>query len=204
MDRPVVARKASPAVRPVVARDPPHGVRRVLEGLGHPEAAVQGAEDAHYQADRAAAEVLRLAQLLADHRELGQRRGEHLVLQSLITHQDEAEDRRGEQEQREQRNERVVGEHPSQIAAEIVEELVDHRERESRPPVSALKPVQTLRGRHTNRLTAPRQALAAHGPAVGRRVTPVLRMSYVGVTGAARLPRASGHGAGPVGNSETG
>ena len=150
-------------VRPVVARDPPHRVRRVLEGLGHPEAAVQGSEDAHYQAGRAAAEVLRLAQLLADDRELGQRRGEHLVLQSLITRQDEAQDRRGEQEQREQRNERVVGEHPGQIAAEVVEELVDHRQRESRPPVRALKPVQTLRGRHTNRLTARRQALAARG-----------------------------------------
>jgi hypothetical protein len=97
-------------VRPVVARHCPHGVVRVLEGLRRSQPSVEASGDPYDEADRASAQALGLGQVPADHRELLQRRCQHLVLQPLVTCQHEAQDRPEHQQQREQRNETVVGE----------------------------------------------------------------------------------------------
>ena len=52
----------------------PGGVHRVLHGLGHAQAAVEGAQDADGQVDRAATEALGVAELATDDGELAQRR----------------------------------------------------------------------------------------------------------------------------------
>ena len=49
---------------------------------------------------------------------------------SGVALQHEAEDRGGQQQQREDRDERVVGDDRGQVVALVVEELVDHRERD--------------------------------------------------------------------------
>jgi hypothetical protein len=128
-------------VRPVVARHSPHGVIRILEGLRHSQPAVERSHDPHDEADRSAAQALRPGQVPADNRKLVHGRCEHLVLQPRVTSQHEAEDRREQQQQREQRNEPVVGEQRGQIGAKVVEVLVGHREREARPVVFPLKTV---------------------------------------------------------------
>jgi hypothetical protein len=93
----------------------------------------------------------------ADHRKVAQRRSEHLLLQPVITRQDEAQ-RRRQQQQREQRHEPVVGQQCRQAGTEVVEVLGGHREREARRVVLSLKPVQAFRDRHIQHLTAHRPA----------------------------------------------
>ena len=55
--------------------------------------------------------------------------------------QHEAEDRHQQQKQRKQRQKPVVGDQRRQVATLVIDELVDHRQRETRPPVAALKTV---------------------------------------------------------------
>jgi hypothetical protein len=82
-----------------------------------------------------------LAQLAADHRELSQRRIQQLRLQMRIAVQHEAENRHQQQKQRKQRQEPVAGDQRRQVAALVIDELVNHSQRETRPPVAALKAV---------------------------------------------------------------
>jgi hypothetical protein len=85
-------------VGPVPARDGPDGVQRVLERLGHPQPAVQADQDPDDQRRRVALEVADVAaQLVADHRELAERRVDHVALQVRMAVQDEAQDRREQQ-----------------------------------------------------------------------------------------------------------
>ena len=52
------------------------------------------------------------------------------LLQLRVALEHEAEHRRGDQQQREDRDERVVGDDRGEVVALVVEELVDDRERE--------------------------------------------------------------------------
>jgi hypothetical protein len=76
--------------------------------------------------------------LVADDGELGQRGVEHLPLEVRAAVQPVAEERVHQQQQRKQRDDAVVGDLGGQVAALVVEELVDHRQRQAGPPVLPL------------------------------------------------------------------
>jgi hypothetical protein len=67
--------------------------------------------------------------LVADDRELGERGVQHLLLEVLAVVQPVPEERGQEQQQRKQRHDTVAGDLRGEIAALIVEELVNHRQR---------------------------------------------------------------------------
>ena len=164
---PTVAPKASPAqaahaqgdrVRSLVAGHGPRPVERVLRRPGGAETAVERAEDPDRQSDAAALERVHvLAQLAADDRELGERRVDQPVLEAGIPLQHEAEDGHEQEQQREQRQEPVVGDQRRQVGALVVAELVDHREGEAQPAVTALVGVYRVdnRARHRPRRRLP-------------------------------------------------
>ena len=68
----------------------------------------------------------------------GERRVQQLVLQVGVALQHEAEDRHKQQQQREQRQEPVVGDQRGEVGALIVGELVDDGDGEAQPAVPAL------------------------------------------------------------------
>ena len=76
------------------------------------------------------------AELVADDRQLRQRRVEHLLLELGVAAEDEPEDLGAEQQQREDREEGVVGDDDGEVRRLVVEVLVDHgdRQTEHRPP----------------------------------------------------------------------
>jgi len=97
-----------------------NGFGRLFRGTAHAvfiaywtacatERAVERADDADHQPDRTPADAARFAEFAADHRELAQGRVQHPLLQCRITAEHEPEHRGQQQEQREQRHERVVG-----------------------------------------------------------------------------------------------
>ncbi len=71
-----------------------------------------------------------LAELVADDRELAQRSVEQAVAEHRVVLDEEAQDRRRDQQQREDRDERVVGDDRREIGPLVVEVLVDDRDRE--------------------------------------------------------------------------
>ena len=77
-------------------------------------------------------EALGPAELVTDDRERREGGVEHLVLELGVALEDEAEDRRGQQQQREDRDEGVVGHRRREVVALVVEELVEDREREAK------------------------------------------------------------------------
>jgi hypothetical protein len=103
----------------------------VLDRLRHAQAAVQRAEDADHHAGEATAELVRRPQLVADDRELAQRGVDEALLELRVAGQEVAEDRRGEQEEGEQRDEGVVGDQRGEVGAGVVEVLVDDGDRET-------------------------------------------------------------------------
>src|SRR5699024_7633020 len=135
-------------VRPAVARHRPGNVQQVLHRLAQPERTVQRGDGSDDHRGSAALESLRPLKLATDDRKLVQRRVEDLVAQLRLALQDEPEDRGTDQQQREDRDERVVGDHRRQQVSLVVEELVDHRDREADHPVPSLEPVQRVRNCH--------------------------------------------------------
>jgi len=136
-------------VQPAVARDGQRHAQGVLGGLAQPHRAVQGGERTDDDRRRASLEAAGLPELGADDRELVQCRVEHLSLQVLVALQDEAEHRGRDQEHREDRDERVVGDDRGQVVALVVEELVGHPEREPDDGVTTLEVVDAVHdGRH--------------------------------------------------------
>jgi len=92
-DQHQTAQSALQRVRPLVTRHPPDHVHRVLHRLGHPQAAVDRAEDTEKQGDPAAADPARVGQFRAHHRELADRRREDLLLQVRAALEQEVQDR---------------------------------------------------------------------------------------------------------------
>jgi hypothetical protein len=93
-----------------VARHAPYLVQRVLGGLDDAQATVQAAQYADDQARHAAVERVNVrGDLIADHRELGERGVQHLPLEVLAVVQSVPEERGQEQQQRKQRHSTVVG-----------------------------------------------------------------------------------------------
>ena len=116
-------------IRPPATRHGPDHVHRVLDRVGDTERAVHGDQQAHREGDAVAAKSVRVAELVADHGELPERRVEDAMLERRVVLQHEPEDRREQQEQREQRQEPVVGDQRRQVDALIVVELVEGRQR---------------------------------------------------------------------------
>ena len=85
---------------------------------------------------------MRLRQLIADDRKLAECRLQDLALQFGMTDEDDAQRGGQQQQQRKQRHEGVVGDQRSQIAALVINILVDHRNDEAHRAVSLLQPVQ--------------------------------------------------------------
>jgi hypothetical protein len=108
--------------------------------LRQPYSVTRGADDQGSAA--AGARVHAVAQLASEHGELGQSRVQQPGLQVRIAVQHQAEDRHKQQQQREQRQEPVIGDQRREVAALIVGELVDDRDREADPAMAALEAVQ--------------------------------------------------------------
>ena len=142
-----------------MSRHRPGDVHRVLQRLGDAERAVERDERADDQRDAAALQALRVAELVADDRELAQRRVEDPTLQIGIALQHEPENRRQQQQEREQRQEAVVRDQRGEVRALILGELVDDGDREARPPVASLERVESLRHAHGRR---PRRSSTTH------------------------------------------
>ncbi len=85
-----------------------------------------------------------VAQLRPDHREVGERRVEHPVLQAGVALERVAEQRHEHEQQREDREERVVGHARGQVATLVVGELLAHREREAEHGVPLLHAVEAV------------------------------------------------------------
>ena len=83
-------------------------------------------------------------QLRADHGEVGERRVEHAALQVGIALERVAEQRDEDEQQREDREERVVRDARGQVAALILGELLAHGEREAEHRVPLLEAVEPL------------------------------------------------------------
>ena len=132
---------AGEGVGPGVARDHPGGVARVLQRLPDAEPAVERREPTDEQTHRPTAEGAGRPQLVADDRELRQRRVEDAVLPLRLPLEDEADRSRQQQQRGEERQEPVVREQCAQVAAEVVEELVDDRDGEADERVTTLDPV---------------------------------------------------------------
>lgn len=132
-------------VRSLVARHGPRPVERILRSARGSQAAVKRAQDPDRQPDTAALERVHvLAQLAADDRELGERRVDQPRLQVGIPLEHEAEDGHQQEQQREQRQEPVVGDQRRQVGTLVVAELVGHGERKAQPAVTALVGVDRI------------------------------------------------------------
>jgi hypothetical protein len=116
----------------------------VLQGLRDTEGAVQRDQATDDHGGIAALESLRVAQLVADDRELAQRRVEDPLLEVAVLFEHEAEYRRQQEEQRKERQETIKGDQRGQIRALVLEELVDDGDRKPGPAVSPLVPVDPL------------------------------------------------------------
>ena len=151
-----------------VTRNRPGDVHRVLQRLSDTEGAVQRDQATDDHGGAAAMESLRVAQLVADDRELAQRRVEDPLLQVAVVLEQEPEQRRQQEQQREERQEAVERDQRRQIRTLVLEELVDHREGEPGPTMSPLVPVEPLCHLHAG---APPHRFSARsaGTDAGRR-----------------------------------
>jgi hypothetical protein len=89
-----------------------------------------------------------LPQLRTNDREVLQRRAEQRLLQSGIVLQRETQQAHQQQQQRKQRDETVIRDQRGQIAALVVDELVDHPQREAQPGMTPLEVIQSSRYAH--------------------------------------------------------
>ena len=154
-----------------VLRHRPGDVHRVLGRLRDSQRSVDDADGTDHDRRRAPLQTFGSGELVADHRELAQRGVEDLLLEVGVVLQHEAEDRRGHQQQREQRQEAVVGHQRGQVVALIVAELVDDRDREAEPLVPPLVGVEAIVKCHRRLPVAARRltecGLVKHGSSIG-------------------------------------
>ncbi len=83
-------------------------------------------------------------ELIADDRELAERGVQDAGLGLGRTFEHEAQHRDEHEQQREQRDEPVVGDQRRELAGLVVAELLDHRRGEAEPAVALLEAVQRL------------------------------------------------------------
>ena len=142
-----VPRKAAP---PAVGNAPDR-VRGVLHGRADAARPEQRAEQADHQSEAGLVQAVDVAlQLVPDDRELGERGVEDLGLQRPVGLQDDAQHRHQDQQQREDREDGVVGAQCRELSGVVVPELLDHRygEREQGlPALDRVGPAEQCRGR---------------------------------------------------------
>ena len=95
-------------IRSHVSGHRPHRVHRVLASQSDTEATVETTDDSDHQTRDTAADLLRIAQVVTDHRKLMQRRVQDLLLKLRVARQHEAENGREQQKKRKERDEAVV------------------------------------------------------------------------------------------------
>ena len=145
-----------------VARHRPGDVHRVLQRLSDTEGAVERDQATDNEGHAAALETLRIAQLVADDRELAQRRVEDPLLEVAVVLEQEPKHRRQQEEQREERQETVERDQRRQEGTLVFEELVDHRKGKPGPTMSSLVPVKPLSHPHAGAPRAIGPALLIH------------------------------------------
>ena len=109
------------------------------------EAAEQQADDADRQRAGAAFQRMDVAlQLVADDRELAERRVQDAGLVLRVAFEHEAEHGHEHEQQREQRDEAVVGDQRRELPGAVVAELLDHRGGKAQPRVALLDAVERV------------------------------------------------------------
>ena len=191
-------------VRPAVPRHRPGDVGGVLGGLTEAERAVRRGERADHDRRRAALQAPGASELVAHDGELAQRRVEQPFAQGRVVLEEEAQDRGGDEQQREDRDERVERDDRREVRTLVVEVLVDDRQREADDRVASLEPVDRSR---TQLLMARygRSGMAAAATASNRSrsSTEPSRRTVAGSIRMSRLRRTSlgrpleSHGPGP-------
>jgi len=140
--RPQPPGQPPPEVGAVPAGDVPDVVHGVLEALGDPETAPEGAEDADDQGQARALDGPDAAfDLGPEHRELPGQGLDHVLLELGVVGQGVADHGDEHQQQREQAQQPVVGEQGGMPAAPVVAVLLDDPEGEPEHAVPLLEPV---------------------------------------------------------------
>ena len=117
----------------------------VLGRADDAQAAEQQADDADRQRAGAAFQRVDVAlQLIADDRELAERRVQDFGLVLRVAFEHEAEHGHEQQQQREQRGEAVVGDQRRELPGAVVAELLDHRRGKAQPRAALLDAVERL------------------------------------------------------------
>lgn len=120
---------------------PPDPVERPLGGQHDPEARPERAHDADRKSNAAAFERAR-PDLVADHRELGERGLDRFPTKAGVAREDVAEHRGQDEQKRKEREKGPVGDQRREVAAVVVAELLDDaaRRRQRRmPPLIAIE-----------------------------------------------------------------
>jgi hypothetical protein len=152
-----------PEARPGPARDVPDRVHGVLGGAGDAQAPPQGAEDADEQPHAGTLDGLdAVLDLGPEHGELRDRRVDHAPLEVLVVRERVAEHGDEHQQQREQRQEAVVGEQRGVLADAIVTGLADHGDGQPDQRVPPLEAVDGAQRPLDQRGGAPVPRLRAH------------------------------------------
>src|SRR5947209_17222063 len=81
-------------------------------------------------------------ELVADQRDLTERAVEYPFAFGRVALQDEPQNRDEDEQQREQRDEGVVGDQRRELARLVVRELLDYGDHEAQPPTSLLEAVE--------------------------------------------------------------
>ena len=156
---------ARPRAQGAAPREPGHvpdRLERAAERDGHPEARPQRAGEPDDERHRTAGQRLDLVlELRADDRDPGERRVEHVLLERRVVLQHEPERGDEHQQQREQREERVVGDQRREAGRPVVEELAHDRHGHGDGGAPALpaverapRPRRRARARQRRELTA--------------------------------------------------
>ena len=131
--------EAGEEARALLDRHVPHFGHGVLRGLGDAERAPDQTDDPDDEAEPAAAHRVHVPfQLRADDRKVGERGVEQVVTQRRVVVEEEAEDRDEHEQEREDRQEAVIGDQGGEVAAPIIAVLLDHSEDEGRRRVPLL------------------------------------------------------------------
>ena len=144
-DQAEAAQPPGQEVGAALARDVPDLLEGVLRRADDAEAAQQQADDADRQRAGAALQRVDVAlQLIADDRELAERRVQDFGLVLRVAFEHEAEHGHEQQQQREQRGEAVVGDQRRELPGAVVAELLDHRRGKAQPRAALLDAVERL------------------------------------------------------------
>jgi hypothetical protein len=128
-------------VGPAFEGDAPEVVHRVLGSEEDPHSGPERGGEPEDERERAAVQGT-MAELRADHWELAERGVDDPLLEVRVTLENETEHRRQDEQQREDREEAVVGDRRGVVAALIVGVLLQHRKRETQPTMPLLEAIK--------------------------------------------------------------